>query len=338
MVHHAKQGRSASRRVGHGVWRLVGILWLASLPAVSPLDCGWGHRGPLSLCVAAACAQGGAERAAADFEQFFERMFGDASGQQQRALDEVTISWPDEQEFGRQAVERFLAQLRQKKVRVLSRGKDVEYLRSLVETLRPQMQHARRYRTITVLLADSADVDARSFAGGTIVVFRGLLEFAPSEAALVGILGHELAHIDHAHQLRYLKAMQLAQRTFSGGRPPADLRDMLGNTMLWTQIFARPFRPEEETQADLDGATWAYRAGYDPRELAQLFALLEQRAGEKPQPFLSFLRSHPYNRERVQAVSRRYEELQRVEPRAELYIGRQNLAERVPRARRTYEE
>jgi predicted Zn-dependent protease len=320
------------------VWLLAGILWLASLPAAGPWSGNVGGGCQLSLCVTAARAQGGAERAAAEFERFFEQMFGDASGQQQQALDEVTISWQDEEAFGRQAVERYVAQLQQQKVRVLSRGKDVEYVRSLVDTLHPQMEHARRYRSITVLLADSPDVDARSFPGGTIIVSRGLLEFAPSEAALVGILGHELAHIDRAHQLRYLKAMQLAQRTFAGGRPPADLGSMLSNTMLWTQIFARPFRPEEEAQADLDGAVWAYRAGYDPRELARLFMLLEQRAGEKPQPFLSFLRSHPYNRERARAVARRYEELQRAEPRAALYVGTRNLVERIPRSRRAFDE
>ncbi len=285
----------------------------------------------------AARAQGKPEGAAEDFEHFFEQMLGDASGRQQQALDAETISQAEEGEFGRQAVEQFLAHLRQKKIRVLSRGTDVEYVRSLVELLRPQMQHAQRYRTITVLVADSEDVDARSFAGGTIVVYRGLLAFAPSEAALVGILGHELAHIDRAHQLRYLKAMQAAQRTFAGRRP-ADLGSMLSGTLVWAQIFARPFRPEDEMQADLDGATWAYRAGYDPRELALLFTCLEQRAGEKPQPFLSFLRSHPLHRERAQAVLRRYEELQRTERRATLYIGRQNLAQRVPRARREFEE
>ena len=34
------------------------------------------------------------------------------------------------------------------------------------------------------------------------------------------------------------------------------------------------FRPEDEAEADRDGAAWAYRAGYDPREMAALFYTL----------------------------------------------------------------
>ena len=58
---------------------------------------------------------------------------------------------------------------------------------------------------------------------------------------------------------------------------------------LWT----RPFRPEDERTADLDGARWAYRAGYDPREMLRVFAAIGRK--EKNQPFVlpSYFRTHP---------------------------------------------
>ena len=43
------------------------------------------------------------------------------------------------------------------------------------------------------------------------------------------------------------------------------------------RLLSRPFRPEDESEADRDGAAWAYRAGYDPREMAALFERLHQR-------------------------------------------------------------
>ena len=101
-----------------------------------------------------------------------------------------------------------------------------------------------------------------------------MIEFAESEAALVGVLGHELSHIDHGHQLRMARAMKLAQGgwNFESGNP----QDMQQHILLMTKNFARPFRPEDEATADRDGATWAFELGYEPREMARLFKRLDE--------------------------------------------------------------
>jgi predicted Zn-dependent protease len=274
-----------------------------------------------------------------DPQTFFERWMGAQTPEQQRAWDEVTIAREEEQRFGRQAADRFLADLRRQGIRVVSRGPEVNYLRALVEEVRPRMRHADRYPSITVWFAESSDTDARCFPGGILVVYRGLLAVARSEAALVGILGHELSHIDHGHQLRHLKALKLAQNPFQGGPRRFDFRDLMNNTWLMTQTFARPFRPEDETQADLDGATWAYEAGYDPREMAQLFLTLHRRDGERAGGGVpSFLRSHPFHRDRYEAILKRYEELLATRPRDDLYRGVQNLQQLVPRRQRRFDE
>ncbi|MHB8863814.1 MAG: M48 family metallopeptidase [Pirellulaceae bacterium] len=277
-------------------------------------------------------------RDAFDFDRFFEQMFGEQTAEQTQALARIEIPWQEEERFGRLAADRFLADLQRQGIRVVSRGKDVEYLRTLLETLRPQMQRANRYRQLSVMIAESPGTDARCFPGGIVVVFRGMLECAQNEAALVGVLGHELSHVDHGHQLRYLKSMKLSQRTFASGGAPGNFPSMMNNVMLLTKSFARPFRPEEEAEADQDGATWAYRAGYDPREFAKLFLRFPQQEGDRNEKIPSFFRSHPFHRERYEAVLRRYHELMEDEPRADLYIGTQNLTERVPRSKQEFDE
>lgn len=275
-----------------------------------------GHGAPV-LCPRASGQEAGKDAGGPtrfDIDKFFDQLLGPQTAEQKRALDQVEIPWQEEEQFGRQALEHFLADLRRQNIRVVARGKEIEHLRKLVALLRPQMQHADRYRSITVLLAESPDSDARCFPGGTLVLFRGLLKEVPSESALVGVIGHELSHIDHGHQLRYLKTMKLAQRTFSTGMP-ADPRSMMNNTLVLTSVFARPFRPEDEAEADRDGATWAYRAGYDPRDLAKLFLLFEERKGKPNEMMPSFFRTHPYDRQRYEAVLQRYEELVKTEPR-----------------------
>ncbi|MHB8973396.1 MAG: M48 family metallopeptidase [Pirellulaceae bacterium] len=298
--------------------------------------------GGLSLGISVTGAQERGDAAggrnAWDFDKFFDQIFGEQNAEQKQALERIEIPWQEEEQFGRQAADRFLAELRRQDVRVVSRGKDVEYLRSLLETIRPQLQRADRYRHLTVMIAESPGTDARCFPGGIVVVYRGMLECAQNEAALVGVLGHELSHVDHGHQLRYLKSMKLSQSTFAPGGALANAPDMMNNVMLLTKSFARPFRPDEEAAADRDGATWAYRAGYDPRELAKLFLRFPQSAADRNELVPSFFRSHPYHRERYEAVLQCYQELMKTEPRADLYVGTQNLRERVPRSKRAFEE
>jgi predicted Zn-dependent protease len=248
----------------------------------------------------------------------------------------VEVSLEEERRFGNRAAEGFLDDLRRQGIRTTTRGREVEYLRKLVDTVRPQMQHAERYEEVRIILVRSLLTDARSFPGGTLVFFEGMLDFSDSEAALVGVIGHELSHLDRGHQLVQMKAMKLAEDGSAGGNG-----SFLRTGPLLMQVWSRPFRPEDEKQADLDGADWAYRAGYEPREMAKLFLRLHERNEQQLDPgdFMpGFLRAHPYERDRYEAVMQRYDELQRVEPADSLYIGRENLRRRIPRSQQEFEE
>lgn len=274
----------------------------------------------------------------ADPQAMFDAFFGEPTEEEKRQLARIDVSLREERRQGDAAVEAYLAYLQGQGIRVVSRGRDVEYLRELVESLRPQMRQSRRYRTIKVYVAQSPKCDARSFPGGTLVFFQGLLDTAESEAALVGIVGHELSHLDRGHHLGRIRRMKLAEKTFSGaGRgfsPQQFFRSGTAILRMWT----RPFAPELEREADDDGARWAYGAGYDPREMARLFLGLEARHQAPGFPMPEFLRSHPMPRERHAAIMQLYEELARTEPKDDLYVGKENLRLRVPRDRREFAE
>ena len=102
--------------------------------------------------------------------------------------------------------------------------------------------------------------------------------------------------------------------------------------MALTRLWTRPFRPEDEQQADQDGARWAYQAGYDPRELASLIETAAQSLPTLPLP--GFLRSHPVSAERVETLRELYAQLQKEDPKAKLYVGRENLRRRIARAKK----
>jgi predicted Zn-dependent protease len=270
-----------------------------------------------------------------DPQQMFEQFFGAAPQEDRAEIGKITIARRKEAEIGERASREYLAKLRRGGTKVLSRGKQVEYLRSLVAQVQPKMKNAERYQRIRVYIADSAETDARSFPGGTLIFYRGMLEFAENEAALVGVVGHELSHLDHGHQLYDAKRAKLMQSTFSGGDGFSPDKFLRNGAMLM-RSFSKPFRPEDESQADEDGATWTYELGYDPREMAKLFLRMHERdRGAKPN-VPSFMRTHPYHLDRFETISEQYDQLQTDDPKEDLYIGTKNLINRVPRTVREF--
>ena len=274
----------------------------------------------------------------ADPEAMFDLLFGETTEEEKRQLAAIRVSPREERETGTAALASYLAHLDRRGIRVMRRGRDVEYLTQLVECVRRQMPDPKPRARIKVCLARSPACEARCFPGGTIVFFEGLLEEAESEAALVGIVGHELAHLHRGHLLGRIRRIKLAQQTLSGEMQASSPQAFFASGAAMVRLWTRPFEPELEREADRDGATWAYRAGYDPREMAALFRrLAEERPGL--QVLLpAFLRSHPMPADRHGAVMDLYEELQRTEPKEDLYVGKENLHRRVTRARRRFRE
>ena len=154
----------------------------------------------------------------------------------------------------------------------------------------------------------------------------------------MGVIGHELSHLDHGHLLVGLRRLKLAERSLTrAARDGFTPEHFFQDGAMLMRLFARPFRPEDEAQADADGATWAYRLGYDPRAMAALFLRINTRRVGPEMP-ISLLRSHPFDDQRHQAVMQRYRELNAGAPPRRLYIGRENLARRTPREEREFDE
>ena len=265
-----------------------------------------------------------------DPSKLFERMFGEDAEADRIALEKITVSLDEETKLGQQMVQTALASLKAEGIAVQTEGRDVDYLKSLVATLQPYMRNKNRYKSIKVMVAQSSRIDARSFPGGTLIFFDGLLDAAGNEAALAGIVGHELSHLDRGHQLLPLKRMKVMEKSFSSpDRWDAFMNSQSNMTKMWT----RPFRPEDERDADRDGVAWSYAAGYDSRELAKLFQKKKGKSSvAEDLPWATFFRSHPYDHERQEAIFKQFKQLQQKQPPPEpLFIGRENLMNRFSR-------
>ncbi|MCA9171259.1 MAG: M48 family metallopeptidase [Planctomycetales bacterium] len=256
-------------------------------------------------------------------EQMFQRFMGDSDAERQR-LEQVEVSPREEQRVGRERLAQFRRDLAQRDIHLVERGKEVDYLQSLINRIRPRLKNANRYRIIEVYLVETTATDAGSLPGGFIVVSRGLLDFCQSEAALVGVLSHELSHLDRGHQLELVRRMKLFQQSMQGR--PAGPQSFFADGMVMAKGFARPFRPDQEVEADADATRWTYELNYDPLQMAELFDRLHERDQARDALRMpTMFRSHPYHQDRSRAIRQQTADLQRASPKRDLIVGREEL-------------
>ena len=276
----------------------------------------------------------------ADPQKYFDQFFGDGAGNIDPAeLDRVEFTWKEEQAYGAAQLEALQRDLKQRRISLTQKGKDAQYVARLVAAIQPLMQQHQRYENPHVYVADSDITDAYTLAGGHVIVSRGLLEVVGSEAALVCVLGHELSHLDRGHLVRQPKQVKLAQESLRPGERGFTFDDFLAKTRAMQGLFRRPFGPAEELEADRDGITWAWRLGYDPRTLGDLFDHLAAKNNNPALNFMpAFFRTHPPSAERKEQVFAVFAELSAGQPIRELYVGRRNLARRLTKEQKRFEE
>jgi Zn-dependent protease with chaperone function len=161
------------------------------------------------------------------------------------------------------------------------------------------------FQSYKVTLLENPEVNAVTLPGH-VIVNHGLLRYVDSEAELIAVLAHELAHNYGHHQARaYLKmtsAQYLAAGIARAVNPQAAWQQlaMQAGAQFGMQMFSRAYSRFEEKEADLYGAHLMYNAGYNPIEASAFFLKLS-KLGDKGGP--RFLRTHPASTERAADVA-----------------------------------
>lgn len=173
----------------------------------------------------------------------------------------------------------------------------------LVAAIPPEFQHPEfRYYFRVV---DARDINAFALPGGPMYVNRGMIEAARTEGEMAGVMAHELSHVALRHgTAQATKAQKYQYGAIAGAILGSVIGGGLGQVIgqgsqIAVGTYFLKFSREYETEADVLGAQIMARAGYDPRDLANMFRTIEQQGGGRGTP--EFLSSHPapanrYNR------------------------------------------
>lgn len=129
----------------------------------------------------------------------------------------------------------------------------------------------------TFRVVDDAAVNAFALPGGFVYVTRGLLAHVRSEAQLASVVGHEIGHVTARHSVTQLSRQQLAQfgLAIGGALSPVVARyGQVAGAGLGVLFLA--YSRADETQADDLGLRYMVRGRWEPREMPEVFTMLER--------------------------------------------------------------
>jgi hypothetical protein len=182
--------------------------------------------------------------------------------------------------------------------------------RRLVHAIPPPLQHDEFKYTFEAV--NVREINAFALPGGPMFVNRGMIEQAHSEGEVAGVMAHEISHVVLRHgTAQASKATKYEVGQVAGAVLGAIIGGGLGRVVsTGTQFglgaaFLR-FGREYEQQADLEGAQIMARAGYDPRDMANMFKTIEQQGGAGGPQWLS---DHPNPGNRFEYITREAEAL-----------------------------
>lgn len=156
-------------------------------------------------------------------------------------------------------------------------------------------------------VVNARDINAFALPGGPMYVNRGMIEAARTEGEMAGVMAHEISHVALRHGTAQATKTQKLQLPAIGG---AILGAIIGGgvgsvisqgTQIGLSAYATKYSREYETQADLLGAQIMARAGYDPRDLANMFRTIERESGGRSGP--EWLSSHPNPGNRYERIN-----------------------------------
>jgi hypothetical protein len=156
-------------------------------------------------------------------------------------------------------------------------------------------------------VVNARDINAFALPGGPMYVNRGMIEAAKSEGEMAGVMAHELSHVALRHGTAQATKQNNPLNQILG------IGAILGGAVLGGQQgaaigqtiyggFMLKYSREYETQADILGAQIMANAGYDPRDLANMFRTIAQESGGSRNP--EWLSSHPDPGNRYNTINR----------------------------------
>ena len=168
----------------------------------------------------------------------------------------------------------------------------------------------------TIKVIDGEEVNAFALPGGFFFVYSGLILRADNEAELAGVMSHEIAHVAARHGTRQATRGEIANLAtipliFMGGWTGYGIRQAASVLVpVGFLKFSRGF----ESEADMLGLEYMYKAGYDPTAFVDFFEKIESLEKKKPGTMAKVFSTHPMTDDRIRAAQKNIQDLLQAKP------------------------
>ena len=142
------------------------------------------------------------------------------------------------------------------------------------------------------------EVNALACPGGFIYVFKGLLDYMPTDTELAGVLGHEVGHVAKKHTVHSIEkqlwtSLILIAATRGQG---------LGLVQAAQQALFAGYSRTDERGADKEGVNNTIKAGFNPYAMLITVQKLDDLSKQGGGDSYGLFSSHPEPEERVKRV------------------------------------
>jgi beta-barrel assembly-enhancing protease len=168
----------------------------------------------------------------------------------------------------------------------------------------------------TIKVIDSEEVNAFALPGGFFFVNSGLIMKADNEAELAGVMAHEIGHVAARHGTRQATRGEIAQLgmiplIFMGGWTGYGIYQAAS---VLVPVGFLQFSRAMESEADLLGLEYMYKAGYDPTAFVDFFEKIETLEKRKPGTMSKLFSTHPPTDSRIQAAQKNIQQYLKAKP------------------------
>jgi beta-barrel assembly-enhancing protease len=151
---------------------------------------------------------------------------------------------------------------------------------------------------------DSKEVNAFALPGGPVFFYTGMLDKMKTEDEVIGILGHEIVHVQNMHWAnQYASTMKRKLGLIVVFSLIGANNDILNAADMLDDVFnGLRYSRQHESESDRVGYDLMTKAGYNPTGLVNVFKMLMAQGGERPPELLS---THPDTGNRVKSLEKK---------------------------------
>lgn len=182
----------------------------------------------------------------------------------------------------------------------IEKAEDVIYDDSIVKTLDSLLlplckENFIERDSLKVHIINKAEINAFAMPDGHLVVYTGLIEASKNEQALLGVLGHEIAHIEGNHVMKKLsKEIGFSVLLSLTGANASVIKEVVSS--LSSSAYDRGL----EREADLKSVEYMMNAEIDPRPFADF--MYELSIDNELHKYTYWISTHPESEARAKYI------------------------------------